>query len=122
MPTLGETLRTARAEKRLKLAQVAERTKIPLERLQVLESDRYVDLPDDVYLKGAIRNYALFLGLNPTETLGLYRQARPEEERRVPLSTAPTTRTIAVIPTTIGVLVLVILILVALVALHVIVL
>jgi cytoskeleton protein RodZ len=122
MPTLGETLRSTREEKRLKLAQVAEKTKIPLERLQALESDRYFDLPDDVYMKGAIRNYAIFLGLNPTDVLATYRQARPEEEKHVPLSVAPTTRTVAVIPTAVASAVVVILILVALVALHIIVL
>lgn len=122
MPKLGETLRSTREEKRIKLAQVAEKTKIPLDRLQALESDRYVDLPDDVYVKGAIRNYAIFLGLNPTDLLAMYREARPEEEKRAPLSVAPTTRTVAVIPTAVASLVLVILVLVALVALHVIVL
>lgn len=122
MPTLGETLRSAREQQRIKLAQVAEKTKIPLERLQALESDRYYDLPDDVYLRGAIRNYALFLGLSAGEMEALYRQARPEQEKRVPLSVAPTTRSIALIPATIGTLVVVILILVVLVAVHVIVL
>jgi len=122
MPTLGETLRSTREAKRIKLAQVAEKTKIPLERLQALESDRYFDLPDDVYLRGAIRNYALYLGLNASELESVYRQARPEEERHVPLSVTPTSRTIAVIPATVGTLVVVLLILIALVALHVIVL
>lgn len=122
MPTLGETLQSTREERRIKLAQVAERTKIPLDRLQALESDRYADLPDDVYMKGAIRNYAIYLGLDPNDVLALYRQARPEEEKRVPLSVAPTTRTVAVIPTAVASVVVVILILVALVALHIIVL
>lgn len=122
MPTLGETLRTTREAKRVKLAQVAEKTKIPLDRLQALEADHYFNLPDDAYLKGAIRNYAIYLDLNPGDLLALYRETRPEEEKRALLSTAPTTRAIAVLPATIAALVIVILILVALVALHVIIL
>ncbi len=122
MSTLGETLRGAREAKRLKLAQVAEKTRIPLDRLQALESDRYFDLPDDVYLRGAIRNYALYLGLDAAEMETVYRQARPEQEKRVPLSVTQTSRGIAVVPATIASLVVVVLILVALVALHVIVL
>jgi cytoskeletal protein RodZ len=122
MPTLGQTLRSARETKRVKLAQVAEKTKIPLERLQALEADTYHDLPDDVYLKGAIRNYAIYLGLNPTDLLSLYREARPEEEKRALLSTAPTTRAIAVVPATIATLVVLVIILVVLVAVHVIIL
>src|SRR5579883_129056 len=109
MPTLGETLRSAREAKRLKLAQVAEKTKIPAERLQALESDRYLDLPDDVYLIGAIRNYAIFLDLNPSEMVSLYRTVRPEVVKQAPLSVARTTRTIAVVPVTAGVVVLVVL-------------
>ena len=122
MPTLGETLRSTREDERIKLAQVAERTKIPLERLQALESDRYVDLPDDVYLEGRDPQLCDLSGAQSQRVLALYRQARPEEEKRVPLSVAPTTRTVAVIPTAVASVVVVILILVALVALHVIVL
>lgn len=122
MPTLGETLRAARAEKRIKLAQVADKTKIPLERLQALEADRYGDLPDDVYTRGAIRNYAIYLGLPPAEMEALYRQARPAQAKQAPLTTVSTRRGVAVVPATAAALVLVILILVALVALHVIVL
>lgn len=122
MPTLGETLRAARDEKRIKLTQVAEKTKIPLERLQSLETDRYNNLPDDVYTRGAIRNYALYLGLSPAEMEALYRQARPAEVKQAPLTTVSTRRGVAVVPATAAALVLIVLILVALLALHVIVL
>ena len=121
-PTLGESLRAARVSKRIKLPEVAQKTRIPLERLEALEKDRYGDLPDDVYLRGAIRNYAIFLGLDPDEMVAIYRAARPQAEKRAPLSVAPTTRSVALVPATIGVLVIVVLILVALVLLHVIVL
>jgi cytoskeletal protein RodZ len=122
MPTLGQTLRSTREGKRLKLSQVAEKTRIPLDRLQALESDRYFDLPDDVYMRGSIRNYAIFLGLDPAEVEGLYRQARPAEEKRVPLSVATTSRRLALVPAAAGSVVIIVLILVALVALHIIVL
>lgn len=122
MPTLGETLRSTREAKRLKLAQVAEKTKIPAERLQALESDRYLDLPDDVYLMGAIRNYAILLDLNPSEMVSLYRAVRPEEVKQAPLSVARTTRTVAIVPATAGAVVLIVIVLVVLVAVHVIVL
>ncbi|HZS92884.1 MAG TPA: helix-turn-helix domain-containing protein [Chloroflexota bacterium] len=122
MPTLGQTLRSTREGKRMKLSQVAEKTRIPLERLQALESDRYFDLPDDAYMRGAIRNYAIFLGLDPAEMETLYRQARPAEEKRVPLSVATTSRQVAVVPVAVGSVVLVVLILVILVLVHVIVL
>jgi cytoskeleton protein RodZ len=122
MPSLGETFRSTRESKRIRLAQVAEKTKIPVDRLQLLEADRFRERPDDVYLRGAIRNYALFLGLDPGEVESIYRQARPEEEKRVPLSVTPTSRAIAVWPATIGTVLVIVLIVVVLVVLHVIVL
>lgn len=122
MPTLGQTLRSTREAKRMKLTQAAERTKIPMERLQALETDNYHDLPDDVYLKGAIRNYAILLDLNPTELVALYREARPEEAKERKLTTVGTRTRLAVVPAALAVLVLVVLVLVALFALHVIVL
>jgi hypothetical protein len=54
--------------------------------------------------------------------VAIYRAARPQAEKRVPLSVAPTTRTVAIVPATVGAVVIVVLILVALVLLHVIVL
>jgi len=122
MPTLGETFRSARDTKRVKLAQVAETTKIPAERLQALEADRYGDLPDDVYTRGAIRNYAIYLGLQPGEMEALYRQARPALVKQAPLSTVSTRRGVAVVPVAATVFVLVVLLLIALVALHIIIL
>ena len=77
MPTLGETLREARTQKKARLAQVEAETRIPKDKLEALEGDDLAALPDDVYTKGAIRNYALYLDLNPDELWTLYRTARP---------------------------------------------
>ena len=51
--------------------------------------------PDDVYMKGNIRNYALYLGLDPDRAMTLYRQLRPEMEKVRPLQTVTTHRRIA---------------------------
>jgi cytoskeleton protein RodZ len=91
VPTLGETLRDARTRKRAKLSQVEAETRIPRAQLEALESDNLVALPDDVYTKGAIRNYALWLDLNPDETFALYRDARPAAVATRPLSQVTTT-------------------------------
>jgi cytoskeletal protein RodZ len=90
VPTLGETLREARTRKKAKLAQIEADTKIPRARLEALESDNLAVLPDDVYTKGAIRNYALYLDLNPDEMLSLYRQVRPAQVATRPLSQVTT--------------------------------
>lgn len=119
MPTLGDTLRAARARKKAKLSQVAAETRISLERLEALESDRLDELPDDVYTKGAIRNYALWLDLNPDEMYSLYRTSRPAAVATRPLSQLTTsTRLTPLTYATVSLLVMVVVV-VALFATHV---
>ncbi len=72
MPELGEILRQAREAKGLSLAQVEEATKIRSTYLQALEEGQYDLLPAAVYIKGFLKNYAQFLGLDPQELLSLY--------------------------------------------------
>ncbi len=86
--TLGQRLRKAREAKQLSLAAVEEATRIRRQYLEALEADQYDALPGTVFLRGFVRNYALFLGLNPEEMLALLpaqpAQAAPEMARRVP--------------------------------------
>jgi len=118
--TLGETLREARTRKKAKLTQVEVETKIPRDRLEALESNNLDVLPDDVYTKGAIRNYALWLNLDPNEMLALYRDARPAQVATRPLSqVTTTTRLTPLTYATVSVLV-VILVVAALLVTHVI--
>jgi cytoskeletal protein RodZ len=72
MPELGELLRKAREDKGLSLAQVEEATKIRHAYLQALEEEDFDRLPAPVYVKGFLKNYALFLGLDPQSTTQLY--------------------------------------------------
>jgi cytoskeletal protein RodZ len=119
LPTLGETLREARNAKKAKLTQVETETRIERARLEALEADRYDELPDDVYTRGAIRNYALYLGVDPNQALALYREARPAAVATRPLSQVSTRTTFTPLTyAAVSVLGLVIL-MVALFALHV---
>jgi cytoskeleton protein RodZ len=120
VPTLGETLREARAAKKAKLTQVESETRIDRARLQALEADSLDDLPDDVYTRGAIRNYALYLGLDPDRALTLYREARPAAVVTRPLSQVSTRTTLTPLTYATVSLVVVILLMVALFALHII--
>jgi cytoskeleton protein RodZ len=117
--TLGEMLREARNAKRTKLTQVEAETRIDRARLEALETDKLDALPDDVYTKGAIRNYALYLGLDPDRVLALYREARPAAVASRPLSHVTTTTRLTPVTYAAASLLLVV-VLVALFALHVI--
>ena len=70
---LGEVLRTAREAKFIDLPRVERDTKIRLHYLSALERGDYRDLPAAVYTKGFLRNYGLYLGLDPEYLVDLYR-------------------------------------------------
>ncbi len=119
MPTLGETLREARNAKKARLTQVESETRIDRARLEALEADRLDDLPDDVYTRGAIRNYALYLGIDPNQALALYREARPAAVATRPLSQVSTRTTFTPLTYTAAAFLALIIVTVALFALHV---
>jgi cytoskeletal protein RodZ len=62
---VGATLRQARAQRRLTLAQVSEQTKIQPWVLEAMEEDRLQDLMSPVYVKGFLTTYARFLQVAP---------------------------------------------------------
>ena len=72
MGELGDLLRKTRESKDLSLQQVEEATKIRHAYLQALEEEAFDRLPAAVYVKGFLKNYALFLGLDSSSTLQLY--------------------------------------------------
>jgi cytoskeletal protein RodZ len=120
VPTLGETFREARTRKKARLNQAAAETRIDVARLEALESDNLDALPDDVYTKGAIRNYALWLGLSPDDMYALYRNERPAAVATRPLSQVTTTTRLTPLTYATISLVVAVLVVVVLFATHVI--
>ncbi len=76
MIKLGELLKNKRKEKGLVLSQASESTKIPMNLLKALEEGDFNTFASDVYLKGFLKNYARFLGLDPQKTLAIYRREK----------------------------------------------
>jgi cytoskeletal protein RodZ len=79
-PPLGERLAAAREHKGVDLARAERDTKIRMRYLAALERGDYRDLPGAVYTKGFLRNYALYLGLDPDDVLRQWRRERGEVE------------------------------------------
>jgi cytoskeletal protein RodZ len=73
---LGERLRRAREAKGVDLNRVERDIKIRARFLAALESGDYVELPGDVYTKGFLRNYAVYLGLDAEEIAEEWRRER----------------------------------------------
>ena len=89
--TLGQTLRAAREGKRWDIPRAERETRIRARYLTALEAGDYRDLPDPVYTRGFVRNYAQYLGLDPDWCLDLYRlETHPGEARPAPAVSRPT--------------------------------
>jgi len=84
MGELGELLKEARQQKGLSLEQVEEATRIRRKYLQALEEENYGVLPAEVYVKGFLRNYAQYLGLDVEEVMALYVERASQGEGAPP--------------------------------------
>jgi cytoskeletal protein RodZ len=74
MKTAGEILKEKRKEQALGLDQVSQETKIRKEFLKAIEKNDYASLPSVTTSKGFIRNYALFLGLDPVRLVAVFKR------------------------------------------------
>jgi cytoskeleton protein RodZ len=83
MDELGHILREARENKGLTLAQVQAEIRINTKFLNALETGEYHRLPTPVHVRGFLRNYARFLGLDPQPLLDRY-EVRLKEKPAVP--------------------------------------
>jgi cytoskeletal protein RodZ len=77
--TLGETLRQARLDKSVSLAEAARDTRIRRSYLEALEAEDHAALPPAVYTRGFLRSYAEYLGLNAQAMVDLYQPAARRE-------------------------------------------
>ena len=61
---IGSSLREARARRSIDLVQAEQATKIRARYLRALEDERFEQLPAQTYVKGFLRTYADYLGLD----------------------------------------------------------
>lgn len=94
-PSLGELLQSARERKGVDLFRAERDTKIRLKYLAALEDDDLTELPPPVYTKGFIRNYALYLGLEPEDVLDRWREQLQMQRRHERVVVAPPPRPLA---------------------------
>lgn len=78
--TVGERLRDARLAQKLDLADIAQRTRVPLRHLQAIEDGDYTGLPTSTYAVGFARAYARTVGVDEVEVA---REVRGRSEATV---------------------------------------
>ncbi|MFA6160021.1 MAG: RodZ domain-containing protein [Parcubacteria group bacterium] len=74
--TLGEKLKKLRSDKRTSIAEASRFTKIQPAYLEYLEEGVWDKLPADVYVKGFLRSYADFLGVDEKILIRIYEREK----------------------------------------------
>ncbi len=69
---VGDYLRRRREEINLSIKEISQKLGIKCEYLDNLENGNYQDLPPQVYVRGFIKNYASFLGLDGNQLIKIY--------------------------------------------------
>ena len=85
---IGTTLREARVRRALTLQQVEEDTKIRVKYVQAMENEDWDVMPGVTYVKGFLRTYSTYLGLDPEVIIGEFRSRGmvPSAEHHEPFS------------------------------------
>ncbi len=85
--TIGNQLKKARQKRQVTLKDVYAHTKIQPDMLSALEDDNFQKIPNSVYVKSFLKEYAGYLGLDIGQILNEYAQLHEkksfEEDRRV---------------------------------------
>lgn len=74
LEAIGQKLKAAREAQGLSLRQIYERTKIPINHLQAIDTGMPDDLPEPVYVAGFIKRYAECIGLDGQVLADEYRR------------------------------------------------
>lgn len=72
---VGPALRKARERRRVTIDEASRGTKLRADVLDALEDERFDALLGEVYVRGALRTYAGYLGLDPDRVLEAYSSA-----------------------------------------------
>lgn len=78
--TLGEKLKKLRGDFRMSLTEISKATRIQVKYLEHLENGEYEKLPADVYVRGFLKSYALYLNIDEGVFMKLYERERHIQE------------------------------------------
>jgi len=95
--SLGERFRAAREARGLSLSDAADQIRIRSVYLAAIEEETWNTIGAPVYIRGFLRTYARFLGLDPEEAVGAFNRTQPadglpQSAAREPARDAPPAR------------------------------
>jgi cytoskeletal protein RodZ len=82
MASIGQELKRERELRGITLEEIADSTKINIRFLRALEEDRLDMLPEQFFIRGIIRTYAKYLGLDEQSTLNTYLEDLQTQEKQ----------------------------------------
>ena len=74
--SFGSYLKGLRQWKKISIEAVAAEIKISLSQLEQIEAENHKSLPDDVFVRGILRSYARFIGVDENDIIDRYRISR----------------------------------------------
>ncbi|MEX0754204.1 MAG: helix-turn-helix transcriptional regulator [Actinomycetota bacterium] len=87
---VGPALRKARLRRNVTIDEASRGTRIRADSLEALEDERFGALLGEVYVRGALRTYAAYLGLDPDKVFEVYQRgtgvgapSRPEPPTQI---------------------------------------
>lgn len=80
VPFFGEYLRRERELRDISLREIVDETKISYRYLEALEQDNRSRLPAEVFIKGFVRSYANYIGLDADEAILRYQEYQKTQE------------------------------------------
>jgi cytoskeleton protein RodZ len=101
MKITGQILKENRERKNISISEVAIATKINVKALQAMEAGDTENLPPKTFLRGFVRSYASYLGLEVDSIMNTFQEemgstkpkaAAPEEQQSTPTRTKPTSQ------------------------------
>jgi len=76
METVGQLLRRHRLEKRMSAEEISRATRVPMSSVERIESDRFDELPGEVFVRGFLKSYSRAVGLPAEDVLARYTASR----------------------------------------------
>lgn len=76
MPTVGQYLRDLREQRKMSVEEVSRATRVPMASVERIETDRFDELPGEVFVRGFLKSYARALRVPADDVLARYTASR----------------------------------------------
>ncbi len=76
MLTVGQYLRDLREQRKMSVEEVSRATRVPMASVERIETDRFDELPGEVFVRGFLKSYARAVGVPADDVLARYTASR----------------------------------------------